>query len=121
MKLIRPISIAFILGSSLVPAGSNSATTGRPCGFVLSSTQADDLQQKLQKRVVEVREAGGYPGMTAAIAMPDGRVLVAAAGWADGDKKIPMKPTDRMLAGSVGKTFVAAVILEAVDEGQLDL
>jgi D-alanyl-D-alanine carboxypeptidase len=65
--------------------------------------------------------AGGYPGLTAAIAMPDGQVVVAATGWADSEHKTPMKPSDRMPAGSVGKTFVAAAILQAVDDGKLDL
>ncbi|HLJ88502.1 MAG TPA: serine hydrolase domain-containing protein [Candidatus Angelobacter sp.] len=82
---------------------------------------ADELQKKLQARLQELQEAGGYPGLTAAIVMPDGQVVSAAAGWADAERKILMQPSDRMPAGSVGKTFVAAVILQAVDDGQLDL
>src|SRR6185369_2154040 len=33
----------------------------------------------------------------------------------------PMRPTDRMLQGSVGKTYVAAVAMQLVGEGKLDL
>jgi len=83
--------------------------------------QSTDLQSRLQARVDELLEKGGYPGLTAAIALPDGQVLTAAAGWADPKTRTPMKPSHRMLAGSVGKTFVAAVILQAIDEGVLDL
>ena len=86
-----------------------------------AASQEGDLQKRLQARVEELLEKGGYPGLTAAIALPDGQVLTAAAGWADPQHKTPMKPTHRMLAGSVGKTFVAAAILQAVDDGVLDL
>ena len=53
--------------------------------------------------------------------MPDGRVIDAAAGWADDARTVPVNTTSRMPAGSVGKTFVAAAILRAVDAGRLDL
>src|SRR5215471_11443562 len=108
MHRMKSITAALMVGSLLVLA----AGSGRP--------PEDDLQNRLAVRLEEVRAAGGYPGITAAISTPDGRVVVAAAGWADAEDKVPMKPTDRMLAGSTGKTFVSAVILQAVDEGQLD-
>jgi D-alanyl-D-alanine carboxypeptidase len=55
----------------------------------------------------------GFPGITAEVVLADGTRLSAASGG--------LKATGRMLAGSTGKTFVAAVILKAVDEGKLDL
>ncbi|MFY9572299.1 MAG: serine hydrolase domain-containing protein, partial [Blastocatellia bacterium] len=42
-------------------------------------------------------------------------------GLADVENKIPLKPTDRMLAGSIGKTYAAAVMLQLVQEGQVKL
>ena len=81
----------------------------------------DDIQKRLETRLTEVFAKAGYPGVTAALALPDGRVLAAAAGWADADHRIPLKPSDRMYTGSVGKMFVSAVILQAVDDGTLDL
>lgn len=80
-----------------------------------------DIQQELRAGLEELRSQAKYPGVTAAVALPDGRVLEAAAGWADEDGHVPLKTSDRMLAGSVGKTFVAAALLQAVDEGALDL
>src|SRR5262245_50460805 len=53
--------------------------------------------------------------------MPDDRVYVAAAGWADRVHTRPVEPTSRMPAASVGKTFVAAIVLQAVDAGTLTL
>jgi CubicO group peptidase (beta-lactamase class C family) len=46
---------------------------------------------------------------------------VEGRGFADAERTIKLTPTSRMLAGSTGKTFVAAAILQAVDEGKLDL
>src|SRR5262245_10311384 len=89
--------------------------------FPVHAAQETDLQKRLQTRLDELLLNGGYPGLTAAISMPDGTVFVAASGFADAENKVPMKPSDRMLAGSVGKTFVAAAILQAVDDGKLDL
>src|SRR5262245_33024587 len=53
--------------------------------------------------------------------MPEDRVYVAAAGWGDRTHTIRIEPTSRMPAGSVGKTFVSAAILQAVDAGTLTL
>jgi D-alanyl-D-alanine carboxypeptidase len=106
MTIARRVLFLFAILSLLLPAGA---------------AQETDLQKRLQARLDELLEKGGYPGLTAAISMPDGRLLVTAAGYSNPETKIAMKPTDRMLAGSVGKTFVAAAILQAVDDGTLDL
>jgi len=82
---------------------------------------SDDLQAKIQSQLAEAREKAGLPGVTAAVAMPDGRVIVAASGWADAAHQVPLTAASRMPAGSVGKTFVAAAILAAVDDKVLDL
>jgi D-alanyl-D-alanine carboxypeptidase len=42
-------------------------------------------------------------------------------GWADVENRIPLKSADRMLAGSIGKTFVAAVMLQLVQDGKVNL
>jgi CubicO group peptidase (beta-lactamase class C family) len=53
--------------------------------------------------------------------MPDGNVMAFAIGSADTVLRTPLTPTSKMLAGSVGKTFFAALALQLVDEGRLDL
>jgi D-alanyl-D-alanine carboxypeptidase len=54
------------------------------------------------------------------VALPGGRALGFSAGLAD-SSGTAMRQRDRMLAGSVGKTFVAAVALQLVDERKLGL
>jgi D-alanyl-D-alanine carboxypeptidase len=53
--------------------------------------------------------------------LPDGRSAGVSSGLADVENKVPLKPTDRLLAGSVGKTFVAAVVFQLAEEGKLEL
>jgi D-alanyl-D-alanine carboxypeptidase len=62
-----------------------------------------------------------FPGATAAFALPDGSVHVAATGMADVELGIAMVPESRMLAASIGKTFVAATVVALAREGRLSL
>lgn len=83
--------------------------------------EPSDLSVKIRERLEQVRAEAGYSGITAGVAFEGIHTIAAAAGFADAAQKIELTPTSRMLAGSTGKTFVAAVILQAVDEGKLDL
>jgi D-alanyl-D-alanine carboxypeptidase len=55
------------------------------------------------------------------VALPDGRVLGLASGMSDTARRTPLEPDDLLLAGSVGKTFFAALALSLVQEGGLSL
>lgn len=79
------------------------------------------LERSLHAKVAELQESGNFPGITVGVTLPSGRTLGAAGGVADRDTKVPLTPMGRMPAGSVGKTFVAAVALQLVQEGRLDL
>jgi len=68
-----------------------------------------------------LRAADGFPGATAAVVMPDGTLHAMATGWADREDSIRMTPDTRMLSGSTGKSFAAAVVLALAQEGRLDL
>lgn len=62
-----------------------------------------------------------FPGATVAFALRDGRIAGFATGFSDIEKKSAMSIESRMPAGSIGKTFVAAVTLSMVSGGTLDL
>jgi len=51
--------------------------------------------------------------------LPDGRLIGIASGLADQELRTPMPRDAKMLAASVGKTFVAAVALALAKEGKL--
>jgi D-alanyl-D-alanine carboxypeptidase len=83
--------------------------------------QDDALRQRLQVHLDSLHAAGTFPGVTLGVALPDGSVLALSAGLADTTLRQPLPTDARMLAGSTGKTFVAAVALQLVGEGRLDL
>lgn len=62
-----------------------------------------------------------FPGATVALILRDGRIAEFATGFSNIEKKTPMSTESRMPAGSIGKTFVAAVALSMVSNGTLDL
>ena len=72
--------------------------------------------------VVDAFHAGGdFPGVSAAVSLPDGSVVAVVAGEADTVKHLPMSPDHRLLQGSVGKTYFAALAMRLVGQGLLDL
>ncbi len=80
-----------------------------------------ELQARFQAEVETLGAQYELPGVTAAYILPDGSVGTAAAGLADIEAETPMSPESRMLAGSVGKTFVGAVAAVLAQDGVLDL
>ncbi len=79
------------------------------------------LQQRLQHKLDELHTRNGFPGATAAVVLPDGKIISISTGLSDVEAGTPMKPNDRILAGSIGKTYFAAVIMRLVFEKKLDL
>lgn len=71
----------------------------------------------LQSVLDSFYSGGSFPGVSASISMPDGTVIQLVAGEADTVRHLPMEPSARMLQGSVGKTYFAALALQLVGEG----
>ena len=89
----------------------------RPAGARGTAVLKKDLQAKLD----EWHAAGKFPGATLGVVLANGESFGLAVGYSDRDLKTPMKPDDRMLAGSVGKTFALATALQLVKEGKIGL
>lgn len=79
------------------------------------------LRNRIQKYIDAWHKDGKFPGATVGVGLAYGTSFGLATGHSDINAKTPMKPTDRMLAGSTGKTFAAAVALQLVHEGRLGL
>jgi D-alanyl-D-alanine carboxypeptidase len=79
------------------------------------------LRQAVQEKLNELHAGAEFPGATVGFALADGSSASVSTGLADVEAKRPLKPHDRMLAGSIGKTYVAAVMLQLVQEGKLNL
>lgn len=79
------------------------------------------LKKELLVKLNEWHKAGKFPGATLGVVLADGESFGLAVGYSDRDAKTSMKATDRMLAGSTGKTFAAATALQLVKEGKIGL
>ena len=109
-KLIILYFTALIFGLTF----SSSAQTAK-------KADEDVLRQKLQAKLDEWHKAGKFAGATLGVCLADGNCFSLATGFSDLEAKTPMKPTDIMAAGSVGKTYAAAVALQLVKEGKINL
>ena len=79
------------------------------------------LEQLVKNELNLLRHRFKLPGATCAYVLPDGSTGGVATGHADVEEKIPMQLDTRMLAASIGKTFVAATVLQLAKEGRLHL
>jgi D-alanyl-D-alanine carboxypeptidase len=79
------------------------------------------LRDELQSKFEQLHKAATFPGGTAGFVLGDGTSFGLAVGVSDRTSGTPMKPTDRLLLGSVGKTYVSAVALQMIAEKQFSL
>jgi D-alanyl-D-alanine carboxypeptidase len=79
------------------------------------------LRSRLQATLDSIHAAGRFPGITAGVVLGDGTSFGLASGFADTALRIRMTPNDRLLQGSVGKTYVSAVALQLVHERRISL
>jgi D-alanyl-D-alanine carboxypeptidase len=91
-------------------AGSQPASVSPPQPDIALQILLDSLLNEL-----------GFPGATAAFVLPNGTVKVASTGLANREDSITMKPTDRMLMASIGKTFVGALAAILTSDGVMKL
>jgi len=75
----------------------------------------------LQNLLDSFRTTGNFPGLSFAIVNKDNTQAVYTSGYSDKEKKSLLKPSDRMLQGSVGKTYAAAIALQLIKEGKINL
>jgi D-alanyl-D-alanine carboxypeptidase len=106
------VSLAALLLALTIAAAAQQAAT---------ATGTNVLKKELQAKLDEWHKAGKFPGATLGVVLPDGESFGLAVGYSDRDAKTPMKPDDRMLAGSTGKTFAAATAMQLVKEGKISL
>ena len=82
---------------------------------------AKKTEQLLQKELDAYVQVQGIPGASFSMVFSDEEHLAVAAGYADKEAKIAMNPSDRMLSGSIGKTYVAGLVFKLIEEGKLKL
>ena len=78
-------------------------------------------QPGIQALIDSLRIAGNFPGLSVAIIKTNEPLQAFVSGYSDKEKNKPLSVNDRMLQGSVGKTYVSAIALRLVSEGKLEL
>jgi D-alanyl-D-alanine carboxypeptidase len=112
-----PVTVRRLLQRALVAV----LVAASACSIAIPARAAAALQDRFQAALDALREESKFPGATAAYILPDGSVGAAATGLADVEARVPMTPQSRMLAASIGKSFVAATVLALAHEGRLSL
>ncbi|HME71872.1 MAG TPA: serine hydrolase domain-containing protein [Myxococcota bacterium] len=87
------------------------------CDDSAYGTLVDSFQARLN--AITRREA--LPGAVAAFGLKDCPIAVAAAGFADVERRVPIAPDAKFMSGSIGKSFVAALVLDLANDGYLSL
>src|ERR1700687_388858 len=117
LMLVAPMLGATMLGATSVEVSAQTAQSlPNP-----SEAQLKRIRESTQAKLDQLHAAAGFPGATIGFVLPDGRSGAVSTGGSDLATKRSLVPTDLMLAGSIGKTFVAAVMIQLAQEGKVNL
>ena len=105
--MLKPVLIASVLSVAYA--------------FTQQAAPAPSLQNQLQAKFEELHKAASFPGGTAGFILADGSSFGMAVGVSDRTAGTPMKASDRLLLGSVGKTYASAVALQMIHEKKFSL
>jgi len=94
-------------------------TIGPPDGAGLTASAA--TRRALQKRLDQLRERYGVPGISVTILFPDGSSWVGVGGVADVAANVPVTTVTSFAIASVSKTFTAALVLALAQDGTIVL
>src|SRR5690349_20775669 len=119
--------IFFLLFHSPANQAGNAFSASLLCRQTVAkqaATPAEELQRLragVQAKLDELYKNAEFPGATVGFILADGRFTSVSTGLSNLENKTPLQPTDKMLAGSIGKTYFAAVVMQLVQEGKLNL
>jgi len=97
------------------------SATPSPAAATAPAPASAAIQARVQQLADSMRTAQRWPGVSVALMTADGHLAAATSGYADTTAKTPLTTRHRLLQGSVGKTYVAAVAMQLVAEGALNL
>jgi D-alanyl-D-alanine carboxypeptidase len=120
MRPAAPRLAAAALAATLAACAPRATTAPAPAAPAVAPRDSA-LARTLQTTLDSLRAAQRLPGVSLALALPDGHTLALTSGLADTARRVPLRPADRLLQGSVGKTYVAAIAMQLVGRDSLDL
>jgi D-alanyl-D-alanine carboxypeptidase len=106
-----------VLGLALAgcaPDAGDAIEPVPPPGWLTGSAE-------LQSQVDRLREETGLPGIVVAVAEGDDAPLVAAAGYADIEREVPLREDTPFFIGSISKNLFTTILLQLMEEGRVGL
>lgn len=93
--------------------------------FFCCKAQIPSNKEELTSQIAQLADSlyrnSDVPGFSLALVLPDKQVITLSKGFSDTEKKVPMLTEHKLLAGSIGKTIVAATALKLVEMKILQL
>jgi len=118
-RMIVSFAVFFAVSLSCgVVSAQRKTRTERVSGAQVKTEKRREIIQKVLR---EFQDGSKFPGAIAGVYFADGSSLAVAVGQANRDTKTPMRKSDLLHAGSVGKTFFAALALQLVAEKTINL
>jgi D-alanyl-D-alanine carboxypeptidase len=118
------VGVAALLAAGCGDGSSRSAnadgSSGSPARYPRRGSDPA-AARRLQGTLDRVRREQKIPGAAAAVVMPGEGVWVGVSGLADVHTREPVRAETLFEAGSVTKTFVAALVLKLAEDGVLGL
>jgi D-alanyl-D-alanine carboxypeptidase len=118
-RLLLPLLPAALLAIACAGDGSPAAPRDEPAGLVPTGEEVDVTG--LQAGLDGWREDSGAFGVSLSLRVPGQDDVDVASGVDDREPEAPMPVDGTYQISSVTKTFVAAAVLQLVDEGRLAL
>jgi D-alanyl-D-alanine carboxypeptidase len=102
---------------------ASAAATSAPAAPASQAAEeiAPELAAALQRSLDQIVSDGKIPGSVLAVHIPGYAVWTGASGFIDWQRSQPMTPSTPVRIASISKVFTAAVVLQLVEEGRLDL
>lgn len=110
IRRIFKVKFCGVLLSFLIISGCNVQNSN-------NQTVVNALQKKLDSLVLAIK----VPGANLSILLPNGEKLSFSSGFSDLEKSVKMTPESKMLSGSIGKTYVAAIAFQLIQDKKLKL
>ena len=112
------VLVLFAFARFNAPAVSSTPQSTAPAR---PSAATEALRARVQTFLDTWRAGATFPGATVGVVLKDGTAFGVASGVSDREAGTAMKPDDLLLAGSTGKTFFAALAVQLIEAGSLDL
>ncbi len=118
-RMIVSFAVFFAVSLSCgVVSAQRKTRTERGSGAQIITERRREIIQKVLR---EFQAESKFPGANAGVYFAEGSSLAVAIGHANRDTKTLMRKSDLLHAGSVGKTFFAALALQLVAEKRINL